>query len=864
LRKLAEKAFLMIRSIARPASLWLFAVCFSLSAHTHTQAQMVLSRPVRNYEFLPVVGQRAALLGNESGRFEAWVWPLKLLRNFHLNFLAGGRILPADSLARTLSVRPESATILYAGDTFQVEETLFVPVHEPGAILIFEVDTAEPVEIEAVFERDFQLEWPAAIGGTYLNWNPALNAFYFGEEQKKYAGLVGSPSAVSHTEEYQTNYSETRQSSLRLGATAKGKEIKLLVMAASLEGADAAAAEYRKLAASYAELRKDSAAYYRDYLARTVNLELPDTQLQQSYDWARVSMVQGLVDNPLMGTGLVAGYRTSGDYERPGFAWFFGRDSLWTDFALDAAGDYSNTRTALDFLSKYQRADGKIEHELAQSATLVDWFKAYPYAYVSADATPLYIATMNDYVEHSGDVVFAREKWDSLWRAYQFLRSTYDSQTGFPRNLGVGHGWVEGGPLLPVSSELYQAGLGAEALRSLANLAHLVGKDDVSQQLSQQFEQQKTAINQAFWSAEKKFYGFALDTKGQREDIASVLTTVPMWFGVLDSDKTNSTIDQLADFDNQADWGMRIISANDPHYNPGGYHYGAVWPLFTGWASVAEYGYHRSLPAYENLRANALLAFDGSLGHTTEVLSGDFYQQLSTSSPHQIWSAAMVVSPMLRGMLGLSVNALTHTLTLAPEVPADWTSFTVKNVHVGDCVLDLAYRKDADGVGLQVQRNGGGNCTLAFSPAFSLRAEVLGAELNGRRLPAKAETNLYDQHTRVSFQVAAGSASLRIRTRNDFGVSYHASPPQLGSRSEGLRIINEGWDAGRTQLALDMSGIAGKQYDMAVWNAGQVSSVEGGELLKDKGTLRVQVPAGPPDTYVHHRVTIHFAAQWAK
>ena len=58
--------------------------------------------------------------------------------------------------------------------------------------------------------------------------------------------------------------------------------------------------------------------------------------------------------------------------------------------------------------------------------------------------------------------------------------------------------------------------------------------------------------------------------------------------------------------DHQADWGMRIIS-DSSRYSGGGYHYGSVWPLFTGWASVGEYRYHRALPAYANLRANALL-----------------------------------------------------------------------------------------------------------------------------------------------------------------------------------------------------------------------------------------------------------------
>ena len=155
-----------------------------------------------------------------------------------------------------------------------------------------------------------------------------------------------------------------------------------------------------------------------------MNVTLPDAQLQQAYDWARVSMIQGMVNNPYLGTGLIAGYRTSGDTARPGFAWFFGRDALWTSFALNAEGDFADTRTALDFLSHYRRTDGKVSHEISQSATLVPWFTDYPYPYASVDATPLYIVAMDDYARASGDVGFAREKWDSLWKAYEFLRST--------------------------------------------------------------------------------------------------------------------------------------------------------------------------------------------------------------------------------------------------------------------------------------------------------------------------------------------------------------------------------------------------------------------------------------------------------
>src|SRR5207302_3332870 len=146
-----------------------------------------LTRTIRAWEFLPVVGTRAGLFGNETGRVEAWIHPLKIFREFHLTFHVGDRALPAESLARTLTVRPESASILFVGDSFRVRETLCVPVQEPGAVILLDVETEQPLEIEAAFTPDFQLEWPAGLGGTYSTWDAKERAFFVGEEARKYA-----------------------------------------------------------------------------------------------------------------------------------------------------------------------------------------------------------------------------------------------------------------------------------------------------------------------------------------------------------------------------------------------------------------------------------------------------------------------------------------------------------------------------------------------------------------------------------------------------------------------------------------------------------------------------------------------------
>ncbi len=826
---------------------------------------LLIERPARTWEFLCAVGKKSGVFGNESGRVEAWVYPLKVLRDFHVTVHHDGKEIPAETLVRTIEARPEETTLVLAGDTFSIRETFFAPVDEPGAVIKFEVETEQPLELEVTFHRDFQLEWPAAVGGTYANWNAGLNAVGFGEESKRFAAVIGSPTGREPRLEYEANYSSAHEESMKLGATAKGRETKIVAIAGSIHGQAEAEATYKKLIGSYEALEKESAAYYAEYLKKTVSVELPDAQLQSAYDWSRISLVQGLVVNPTMGTGLVAGYRTSGESQRPGFAWFFGRDAFWSTLALNSEGDFANARTALAFVAQFQREDGKIPHEIAQGASFVNWFKDYPYGFASADATPLYIIAMNDYVQASGDVEFAKTNWDHLWRAYQFLNSTYAD--GFPKNFGIGHGWVEGGPLLPVKSEFYQSGLAVEAKRGLAELAKLTGKDEDAKKLAAESDKEQAALNTTFWSPEKQIYAFALDNQNRRVDEASVLATVPMWFGLVDEKNASAMITQLAGHEHMTDWGMRILSNKSAVYSGAGYHFGSVWPLFTGWAAMGEYRYHREQPAYANLRANALLALDGSPGHVTEVLSGDYYQSLSTASPHQIWSAAMVISPVLRGMLGLQIDATTHTVVMRSHVPADWNYFSLTGVRVGGTTLLMNYTRREEGLVLEVGRTEGkDDCIFEYRPAISLRARVLKVEMNGQPIKFKIEQNEADQHILVRIPIGTGKHFIRIFLTNDFGLAANAKLPLAGAKSGELRILSQHWSANRERLDLVVSGIGGAGYKLNVYGFEGLNQVDGAGLdsrshLGNEPFLWIDIPESNLERYVQQNVTIYFDAK---
>jgi glycogen debranching enzyme len=738
----------------------------------------VITRPVRAWEFVDAVGPKAAFFGAEDGTLEAYVYPLKILKDLSLEFQVGDQRIPAASVARSIESRPGSYTIVYVGDQFRVTQTIAASMTDAGLVMHLQVNSTEPLRIDGEFTRDFQLMWPASFGSGYAQWNREAKAWFFGADGQSFAAVFGSPDMALVNSDYATNYSAQNASVFTLG-TITGTQDRWLALAGSVRSRDEAVAAYKRLISDPGKVAADAEAYYRAYLDRTVEVSIPDAMLQRAYDWARVSLVKGMVENPLLGRGLVAGYGPSKGAYRPGFAWFFGRDAFWSSLALTAEGDHENARTAIEFIAKFQREDGKIPHEISQSATLVDWFKQYPYGFASADATPLFVIAVRDYVDASGDVELARHLLPKLNRAFDFMNSTLGAG-GFPKNLGVGHGWVEGGPLLPVQTEFYQAGCYVEALESMAALMRALGDSSAAGRFESEFEEKRKTLNDLFWLSGRKAFAFALDEQGNPINEPSVLAAVPMWFRVLDEDKAQDMADLLTKPEYATPWGMRIIGSNSAKFGPAGYHFGSVWPLFTGWASVGAYEQHKPFAGLANLRANSWLALDGAGGNVTEVLSGLAYNPLSTASPHQIWSAAMIISPMLRGLLGLSVDAPNGSMTFAPHLPGEWDSVHVNGIRLGDRRLNLALRHVAQYYEVNVTNNGKTPVKIDFAPAFGTDAKVLRASVNGQRAVWKDQRHGTDFHAHVMFSAAPGVTTVRIEHQENLRATPAWTPPVFG------------------------------------------------------------------------------------
>jgi hypothetical protein len=74
---------------------------------------LLLTRPAQPGTYFDKVGRKFAVLGTEGGTFEAWAYPLKLVRNVELSFFLGTSTEPvlARDIVRTVEVTPEMTTL---------------------------------------------------------------------------------------------------------------------------------------------------------------------------------------------------------------------------------------------------------------------------------------------------------------------------------------------------------------------------------------------------------------------------------------------------------------------------------------------------------------------------------------------------------------------------------------------------------------------------------------------------------------------------------------------------------------------------------------------------------------------------------
>jgi len=799
-----------------------------------------LTGDVRPRQYLGVVGRKAAWLGSETGQAELWVHPIKLANDFQLDFQIPDYVDPVKGadVARTVEIRPELTTITYSHATFTVREHILAPLDEPGLVVLLDVETYRPFEIIVSFRNVFQYAWPAAFGGQYASWNDGLKAFVLSESLRQRNGLIGSPWAATASS-HPAHALPDAPSVFRIPvdpARAR-REFVPIAIAAAIAPRDEVVAAWRRLMTDAPRLYAEKRAHVERIRSETTGIDTPDDRLDLAYEWAKVNLDEQMVCNPDLGCGLVAGWGPSGQSTRPGFGWFFGGDAAINSLAMSATGMTTLVAAELRFLAKFQRADGKITHEISQAAARIPWFTEYPYAYYHADTTPYYIVAAWRYWRATGDDRLVEELWPAIDRAFAWCLTTESDGDGIIENGLGGLGAIEVGAISEgIHEDIYLASVWVEALAAMREMATARGDRARAEEAGAMLEKASATLNDKYWIEAAGHHAFGLLKGGRVNDALTVWPATALAFDLLDRARGRRTLEAIAAFRMSADWGARMLAKDHPLYGPLEYNMGAVWPFVTGFVALGHYRYGRPWSGYPLVQAVARLTFDFARGRHPELLSGEYYRPLDTAVPHQFFATSMLVTPLVSGLVGWSADAPAGRGRLAPDLPPEWDRISLRGLVVGGTRIDAAVEQRAGRLAARLTARGPA-VTITFAPALPPGATGVAARVDGRRLAA------VEADGRASVDVALDGDARTVEITWQGGLVPEAPTRDLrpGDTSATLRFdaVADGWRA-------SVEGLAGAVYEMRFHGAAP-GSVTGGEIVGRDGEItrvRITMPAG--------------------
>lgn len=397
-------------------------------------------------------------------------------------------------------------------------------------------------------------------------------------------------------------------------------------------------------------------------------LESPDFRYNKLFLWAKHDLVELYSCSP-NGNGFFAGM--------PKFSWFFGRDGEWMSFAAVETGIGTYAEKHLDFL--YQHSlDGRIPHEIPLGNSEENGNYRYTLdktavntQFMSIDSSPLWVIARYQLFVWTGDEKFL----EGIDRVMEFAASCDTDRDGLIENdfsrglIGWPESWAESrdGTCIEVNAWWI------EALRLHCKYS---GK------MSELYEKAVRNFNETFFHGDgSSFTVYDSIYRGERRRIKSPMLIVPAMYS--SDERTRALLSEFMNKSNLTPWGIRSMSTDDPMYD-GGYHTGMIWPLMTGWFTLALYRNSMASEASRMLETFVNLAFDSDdPGRINEVYSSD------TLSPQgqffQGWSSSLFLQCVVEGVFGIpQVPSEITVENLKPALPDNWGSATLNR---------LAYRK---------------------------------------------------------------------------------------------------------------------------------------------------------------------------
>ena len=170
-------------------------------------------------------------------------------------------------------------------------------------------------------------------------------------------------------------------------------------------------------------------------------------------------------------------------------------------------------------------------------------------------------------------------------KAYDFDRA-HESDGVYDNTQGTG--WVEAWPPKMPHQEIYLAALDQASSQSIAEMAKVMRRSEPRNQRGGSVETHRRMSSQLIRQSDGT-YAFSRNSDGSFDQTSTIFPAVALWSEKGSLDAADAMLSQWASHHFATDWGVRSVNDTAAVFDPISYHQGSVWPLFTGWASLAQY-----------------------------------------------------------------------------------------------------------------------------------------------------------------------------------------------------------------------------------------------------------------------------------